>query len=148
MDTVSLSGKELAAAINADTKERAAALTASGTAPRLALIVANDDPASAWYVNSLRKAAERLGIACDTIDLGADASIQRIRDELTARSADAGVDAIMLQTPCPLVSPSTMSARPSPPPRTSTASAHCRSDCSPPAWKASFPPPPKRSSNY
>lgn len=101
MDTVSLSGKELAAAINADTKERAAALTASGTAPRLALIVANDDPASAWYVNSLRKAAERLGIACDTIDLGADASIQRIRDELTARSADAGVDAIMLQTPLP-----------------------------------------------
>ncbi|MGW4766550.1 bifunctional 5,10-methylenetetrahydrofolate dehydrogenase/5,10-methenyltetrahydrofolate cyclohydrolase [Nocardia sp. NPDC004278] len=101
MDTVSLSGKELAAAINADTKERAAALAASGTAPRLALIVANDDPASAWYVNSLRKAAERLGIACDTIDLGADASIQQIRDELTARSADTGIDAIMLQTPLP-----------------------------------------------
>ncbi|WP_433621429.1 bifunctional 5,10-methylenetetrahydrofolate dehydrogenase/5,10-methenyltetrahydrofolate cyclohydrolase [Nocardia sp. CA-120079] len=101
MDTVSLSGKELAAAINADTKQRAAALTASGTAPRLALIVANDDPASAWYVNSLRKAAERLGIACDTIELGADASIRRIRDELTARSADTAVDAIMLQTPLP-----------------------------------------------
>ncbi|MEV5832970.1 bifunctional 5,10-methylenetetrahydrofolate dehydrogenase/5,10-methenyltetrahydrofolate cyclohydrolase [Nocardia sp. NPDC052112] len=101
MDTVSLSGKELAAAINADTKERAAALTAGGTAPRLALIVANDDPASAWYVNSLRKAAERLGIVCDTIELGAAASIERIRDELTARSADTTVDAIMLQTPLP-----------------------------------------------
>lgn len=101
VDTVSLSGKELAAAINADTKQRAAALTASGTAPRLALIVANDDPASAWYVNSLRKAAERLGIACDTIELGADASTERIRDELTARSADSAVDAIMLQTPLP-----------------------------------------------
>lgn len=101
MDTVSLSGKELAAAINADTKERAAALAASGTAPRLALIVATDDPASAWYVNSLRKAAERLGIGCDTIELGADASIARIRDELTARSVDTTVDAIMLQTPLP-----------------------------------------------
>ncbi|WP_433715557.1 bifunctional 5,10-methylenetetrahydrofolate dehydrogenase/5,10-methenyltetrahydrofolate cyclohydrolase [Nocardia sp. CA-084685] len=101
MDTVSLSGKELAAAINADTEQRAAALTASGTAPRLALIVANDDPASAWYVNSLRKAAERLGIACDTIELGADASIERISDELTARSADSAIDAIMLQTPLP-----------------------------------------------
>ncbi|MEV4237514.1 MULTISPECIES: bifunctional 5,10-methylenetetrahydrofolate dehydrogenase/5,10-methenyltetrahydrofolate cyclohydrolase [unclassified Nocardia] len=101
MDTVSLSGKELAAAINADTKQRAAALTAGGTAPRLALIVANDDPASAWYVNSLRKAAERLGIACDTIELGADASIERIREELTARSADSAIDAIMLQTPLP-----------------------------------------------
>lgn len=101
VDTVSLTGKELAAAINADTKERATALTASGTAPRLALIVANDDPASAWYVNSLRKAAERLGIVCDTVDLGADASVTTIREELTARSAERAADAIMLQTPLP-----------------------------------------------
>ncbi|MGW6421802.1 bifunctional 5,10-methylenetetrahydrofolate dehydrogenase/5,10-methenyltetrahydrofolate cyclohydrolase [Nocardia sp. NPDC055053] len=101
MDTASLTGKELAAAINADTKERAAALTAAGTAPTLALIVANDDPASAWYVNSLRKAAERLGIACERIDLGADADAETIRAELTARSADPATDAIMLQTPLP-----------------------------------------------
>lgn len=101
MDTASLTGKELAAAINADTKARAGALTAAGTAPTLALIVANDDPASAWYVNSLRKAAERLGIACERIDLGADASAETIRAELTARSADPAVDAIMLQTPLP-----------------------------------------------
>lgn len=101
VDTASLTGKELAAAINADTKARAATLTEAGTAPRLALVVANDDPASAWYVNSLRKAAERLGIDCDRIDLGAHASAEIIRAELAARSADAAVDAIMLQTPLP-----------------------------------------------
>ncbi|MFI9404851.1 bifunctional 5,10-methylenetetrahydrofolate dehydrogenase/5,10-methenyltetrahydrofolate cyclohydrolase [Nocardia sp. NPDC052316] len=101
MDTVSLTGKELAAAINADTKQRAAARTEAGAAPRLALIVATDDPASVWYVNSLRKAAERLGIACDTVDLGADASADTIRAELAARSADSATDAIMLQTPLP-----------------------------------------------
>ncbi|MEV0246694.1 bifunctional 5,10-methylenetetrahydrofolate dehydrogenase/5,10-methenyltetrahydrofolate cyclohydrolase [Nocardia sp. NPDC050712] len=101
MDTASLTGKELAAAINADTKQRAAARAANGPAPRLALVVANDDPASTWYVNSLRKAAERLGIACDRIDLGADATADQIRAELAARSADASVDAIMLQTPLP-----------------------------------------------
>ena len=101
MDTASLTGKELAAAINADSKERAAALTAAGTAPTLALIVANDDPASVWYVNSLRKAAERLGIACERIDLGADASAETLRAELSARSADPATDAIMLQTPLP-----------------------------------------------
>ncbi|MFE1592479.1 bifunctional 5,10-methylenetetrahydrofolate dehydrogenase/5,10-methenyltetrahydrofolate cyclohydrolase [Nocardia sp. NPDC058705] len=101
MDTASLTGKELAAAINADSKQRAAALTAAGTAPTLALIVANDDPASTWYVNSLRKAAERLGIACERIDLGADASAETIRAELSARSADPATDAIMLQTPLP-----------------------------------------------
>ncbi|MEV6428194.1 bifunctional 5,10-methylenetetrahydrofolate dehydrogenase/5,10-methenyltetrahydrofolate cyclohydrolase [Nocardia sp. NPDC051463] len=101
MDTVSLSGKELAAAINSDTKARAAMLAAGGPAPRLALVIANDDPASAWYVNSLRKAAERLGITCDTVELGADASAEVIRAELDARSADAATDAIMLQTPLP-----------------------------------------------
>ncbi|MEU4340912.1 bifunctional 5,10-methylenetetrahydrofolate dehydrogenase/5,10-methenyltetrahydrofolate cyclohydrolase [Nocardia sp. NPDC023852] len=101
MDTVSLSGKELAAAINADTKDRAAALTGRGAAPRLALIVANDDPASAWYVNSLRKSAERLGIDCATVDLGADASADAIRQELAARGTDGATDAIMLQTPLP-----------------------------------------------
>lgn len=101
METVSLTGKELAAAINADTAERAAALTSGGRAPRLALVVANDDPASAWYVNSLRKAAGRLGIDCDTVDLGADASADTIRSELSTRSADPETDAIMLQTPLP-----------------------------------------------
>lgn len=102
MDTASLPGKDLAAAINADTTARATALTErSGRAPRLALVVANDDPASAWYVNSLRKSAARLGIDCETVDLGTGAGVDAIRDELSARSTDAETDAIMLQTPLP-----------------------------------------------
>ena len=101
METASLSGKELAAAIKADTAERAATLADAGRAPRLALVVANTDPASAWYVNSLNKAAARLGIDCDTIDLGAEASADTIRSELSTRSADTATDAIMLQTPLP-----------------------------------------------
>lgn len=101
MDTTSLTGKDLAAALNADTAQRATARTAQGAAPRLVLVVANDDPASGWYVKSLQRAAERLGIACDTVDLGADASADTIRAELTALSADPAVDGVMLQTPLP-----------------------------------------------
>ncbi|MRH88445.1 bifunctional 5,10-methylene-tetrahydrofolate dehydrogenase/5,10-methylene-tetrahydrofolate cyclohydrolase [Nocardia sp. SYP-A9097] len=101
MDTTSLIGKELAAAINADTKARAAALTESGAAPRLALVIANDDPASAWYVKSLNRAAERNGITCENVDLGVDATADQIRAKLTELSADPAVDAIMLQTPLP-----------------------------------------------
>jgi len=101
VETASLIGKELAAAIKADTAERAATLADAGRAPRLALVVANTDPASAWYVNSLNKAAARLGIDCDTIDLGAEASADTIRSELSNRSADTATDAIMLQTPLP-----------------------------------------------
>lgn len=101
METASLTGKELAATIKADTADRAAVLADKGRAPRLALVVANTDPASAWYVNSLNKAAARLGIDCDTIDLGANASADAIRSEVSTRSADTATDAIMLQTPLP-----------------------------------------------
>ncbi|MFD7848216.1 bifunctional 5,10-methylenetetrahydrofolate dehydrogenase/5,10-methenyltetrahydrofolate cyclohydrolase [Nocardia sp. NPDC059764] len=101
MDTTSLIGKELAAAINADTKQRAAALAEQGAAPRLALVIPNDDPASAWYVKSLNRAAERNGITCENIDLGVDATAEEIRAKLAELSGDASVDAIMLQTPLP-----------------------------------------------
>ncbi|MFC8042487.1 bifunctional 5,10-methylenetetrahydrofolate dehydrogenase/5,10-methenyltetrahydrofolate cyclohydrolase [Nocardia sp. NPDC057353] len=101
METASLTGKEAAAALNAETTERAAALAARGRAPRLALVVANADPASAWYVNSLRKSAANRGIECDTVELGVDADIATLRAELAARTADPAVDAIMLQTPLP-----------------------------------------------
>ncbi|MFI1917683.1 bifunctional 5,10-methylenetetrahydrofolate dehydrogenase/5,10-methenyltetrahydrofolate cyclohydrolase [Nocardia sp. NPDC020380] len=101
MDTTSLPGKELAAAINADTKQRAAALTEARRSPRLALVIANDDPASTWYVKSLNRAAERNGIACENVDLGVDATAEQIRSKLTELSGDASVDGIMLQTPLP-----------------------------------------------
>ncbi|WP_328395488.1 bifunctional 5,10-methylenetetrahydrofolate dehydrogenase/5,10-methenyltetrahydrofolate cyclohydrolase [Nocardia sp. NBC_00416] len=102
MDTASLTGKDLAAALNAETTARARTLTEqAGRAPRLALIVANDDPASAWYVNSLKKSATNRGIECETVDLGADASAEALRTELSVRSADPDTDAIMLQTPLP-----------------------------------------------
>jgi methylenetetrahydrofolate dehydrogenase (NADP+)/methenyltetrahydrofolate cyclohydrolase len=101
VDTISLTGKDLAAALNAETKQRAAALTEQGAAPRLVLVVATDDPASGWYVRSLQRAAVRLGIDCGTVDLGPTASADAIRSELRTLSADIGVDAVMLQTPLP-----------------------------------------------
>lgn len=101
MDTISLTGKELAAALNSDTAERAAALTQRGVAPRLVLVVATDDPASGWYVKSLQRAAGRLGIDCDTVDLGATATADAIRSQLRGLCADIAVDAVMLQTPLP-----------------------------------------------
>lgn len=101
MDTIALTGKQLAADLNAETKQRAAARSQSGDAARLVLVVATDDPASGWYVGSLQRAAGRLGIDCVTTDLGVDASAQDIRAELTKLSDDPAVHAVMLQTPLP-----------------------------------------------
>jgi methylenetetrahydrofolate dehydrogenase (NADP+)/methenyltetrahydrofolate cyclohydrolase len=96
-----LSGKELAASIRTETASRAAELTAAGRPPKLAVVVATADESSAWYVRSIARAAEKAGIACDIVDLGAGASAEAIRARLAGLSDDRGVHGIILQTPLP-----------------------------------------------
>ena len=92
-----LTGKELAAAIRAETAARVAA----GPQPKLAVVVATADEASLWYVRSIAKAASGVGIACDLTDLGPGATATGIRETLDRLSADPGVHGVMLQTPLP-----------------------------------------------
>ena len=99
--TATLSGTELAAGIRAEVAAAAADLTAAGTQPRLAVVVATADESSAWYVRSIARAAEKTGIACSVVDLGETATPDRIRAELAALSADPEVHGIILQTPLP-----------------------------------------------
>src|SRR3712207_6221857 len=99
--TTDLSGGELAAGIRAQVTAAAAELTAAGTPPRLAVVVATADESSAWYVRSIARAAERTGITCSVVDLGETATPDRIRAELAALSADPAVHGIILQTPLP-----------------------------------------------
>src|ERR1700722_9590222 len=88
-----LSGRELAAEIRAGTAARAAELTGAGRPPRLAIVTALADEASAWYVRSLATAAAKAGIGCDIVDLipaiaeapgSAAASIEAVLAELSA----------------------------------------------------------------
>ena len=69
VSAASLSGRELAAEIRAATAARAAELTAAGRPPRLAVVTATADEASAWYARTLARTAARAGIACDVTDL-------------------------------------------------------------------------------
>lgn len=96
-----LSGKEIAARIRQETRERAAELTERGAPPRLAVVVATDDGGSAWYVRSIARAAGKAGIACDVVDLGADASAKAIAERLDELGRDRQVHGIILQTPLP-----------------------------------------------
>ncbi|MGH3258140.1 MAG: tetrahydrofolate dehydrogenase/cyclohydrolase catalytic domain-containing protein, partial [Streptosporangiaceae bacterium] len=102
-----LSGRELAADIRAVTAEKAAELTALGRAPRLAVVMATADEATAWYVRQITTAAGKAGIACDVTDLTPDASesaeatAARIEAALVALSGEPAVHGIILQTPLP-----------------------------------------------
>jgi methylenetetrahydrofolate dehydrogenase (NADP+) / methenyltetrahydrofolate cyclohydrolase len=96
-----LSGRELAADIRAETATRAAELAAAKRPPRLTVITATDDEATAWYVRSVATAAAKAGIACEVEDLGPGATAAGIETQLTALSADPTVHAIILATPLP-----------------------------------------------
>jgi methylenetetrahydrofolate dehydrogenase (NADP+) / methenyltetrahydrofolate cyclohydrolase len=96
-----LSGRELAADIRAGTAARAAELAAAGRPPRLTVVTATDDEASAWYVRSIATAAGKAGIGSEVEDLGAAASASSIEAQLSALSGDPTVDAIILTTPLP-----------------------------------------------
>lgn len=96
-----LSGKELAASIRTEASQKAAQLAAAGHQPRLVIVSATTNEASAWYVRSIANGAAALGIACGVDDLGPDATGDQIRAALTRHSADNGVSGLMLQTPLP-----------------------------------------------
>ncbi|WP_405087090.1 bifunctional 5,10-methylenetetrahydrofolate dehydrogenase/5,10-methenyltetrahydrofolate cyclohydrolase [Microbispora sp. NBC_01389] len=96
-----LSGKELAASIRSEATGRAAELAAAGAPAKLAVVVATADESSAWYVRSIARAAEKSGIMCEIVDLGAEAGPALIRDRLASLSTDDTVNGIILQTPLP-----------------------------------------------
>jgi methylenetetrahydrofolate dehydrogenase (NADP+)/methenyltetrahydrofolate cyclohydrolase len=93
-----LTGRELATTIRAAAAARAAELTVAGRQPRLAVVTATDDEASAAYVRSIANAAGKEGIACDllrtTTAAGVSATLAQLAD-------DPEVHGVMLQTPLP-----------------------------------------------
>ncbi|MYS24694.1 methenyltetrahydrofolate cyclohydrolase /5,10-methylenetetrahydrofolate dehydrogenase (NADP+) [Streptomyces sp. DvalAA-14] len=97
----SLTGAGRAAELRAEVAAAAAGLTANGTTPRLAVLVATEDESTAWYVRSIARAAARTGIVCDTVTLPATAAPDRIRERLAELSADPAVHGVILQTPLP-----------------------------------------------
>jgi methylenetetrahydrofolate dehydrogenase (NADP+) / methenyltetrahydrofolate cyclohydrolase len=96
-----LSGRELAAEIRAGTAAAAAELAAAHHAPRLSVVTATDDEASAWYVRSIASATAKAGIGCEVEDLGSRATADGIAAQLSALSADPTVAGIILTTPLP-----------------------------------------------
>jgi methylenetetrahydrofolate dehydrogenase (NADP+) / methenyltetrahydrofolate cyclohydrolase len=93
MSAVSLSGKQLAAAIRAEVAEAVAEPV------KLAVVLASTDEASAWYVRTISTAAAKAGIDCELVDTKPDAD--EIAATLHRLSADPTVHGVILQSPLP-----------------------------------------------
>ena len=96
-----LSGKEPAAALEAEVAERVAALAAAGKQVGLATVLVGEDPASQMYVRGKHRAAARVGMRSFDHVLPAGTGEGELEGLLDRLNADPAVDAILVQMPLP-----------------------------------------------
>lgn len=94
-----LRGKPLAEAERARIAERAAALAADGRNPRLAVVVASDDPAVAKYAEAKGRSAEKLGITLDLVVFDPALGQTALEDQIGSLSANPDIHGILLELP-------------------------------------------------
>ena len=96
-----LSGKEPAAALEAEVGARVAALAGAGKQVGLATVLVGEDPASQVYVRGKHRAAARVGMRSFDHVLPADTPAGDLAGLLDRLNADPDVDAILVQMPLP-----------------------------------------------
>lgn len=96
-----IDGKQIALDIRAEVKDETHELIAKGVTPGLATVLVGDDPASAVYVRSKRKACADAGIKAWDHDLPASTPQRELLDLLSDLNADDSVHGILVQLPLP-----------------------------------------------
>lgn len=97
-----IDGRALAERLQAAMAQDVARLReACGVTPRLAALLAGDNPASAQYVRMKRRACRKVGIDSLTRELDRDSGQAEVEDALQAFNADPTVHGILVQLPLP-----------------------------------------------
>lgn len=91
-----LDGREASKALTAEVRNQVEGLPYT---PQLVFVRAGDDPASASYVRSKARLAERAGIRSETKVLDAGVSQEQLADLVAELNADDEVDGILVQLP-------------------------------------------------
>ncbi|MET3105305.1 methylenetetrahydrofolate dehydrogenase (NADP+)/methenyltetrahydrofolate cyclohydrolase [Oxalobacteraceae bacterium GrIS 2.11] len=96
-----IDGNQLSQQIRLEVKQRAAALTAAGRQPGLAVILVGENPASQVYVRNKVKACEDCGIYSILEKHPADLSEGALLERISALNADPKINGILVQLPLP-----------------------------------------------
>lgn len=96
-----IDGNALSRQLRTDVAARAAALTARGTRPGLAVILVGDDPASAVYVRNKVKACAETGIHSVFEKYDATLSEADLLARIEALNLDPSIHGILVQMPLP-----------------------------------------------
>jgi methylenetetrahydrofolate dehydrogenase (NADP+)/methenyltetrahydrofolate cyclohydrolase len=96
-----INGNELSQQIRAEVKNRAAALTANGKQPGLAVILVGDNPASQVYVRNKVKACEDCGFYSILEKYDAELSEEALLSHIDRLNQDPKIHGILVQLPLP-----------------------------------------------
>jgi len=97
-----LDGKAVSKKVIENIKEESVSLgKKAGRPPGLAVVIVGDDPASAIYVKSKKKKAEKLGFRSEVISLEGAVSDERLTSVIDGLNRDDGIDGILVQLPLP-----------------------------------------------
>ena len=96
-----IDGVALSREMRADVARRAAALTAAGHRPGLAVILVGDDPASAVYVRNKVKACAEHGLHSVLENYPASLEQAELLARVAALNADPAIHGILVQMPLP-----------------------------------------------
>jgi methylenetetrahydrofolate dehydrogenase (NADP+) / methenyltetrahydrofolate cyclohydrolase len=96
-----LDGKSVAAAVLDECRAEAAALTAQGIVPGLAVVLVGEDPASKVYVGSKARTCAELGFHSLKIELPAETTQEELLDVVRALNIDPAIHGILVQSPPP-----------------------------------------------
>ncbi len=96
-----LDGKVISQELREDIARRAAALTARGVTPGLAVILVGEDPASQIYVRNKGVACEQAGIRSVTLRLPETTMQEELERAIRALNADQSIHGILVQLPLP-----------------------------------------------
>ena len=96
-----INGKEIAAAIRAEIKEKVAALNSQGTEVTLAVVLVGENPASQVYVRNKIRACKECGIINREILLPETAAEEELLQKVDELNEDPKVNGILVQLPLP-----------------------------------------------
>ena len=96
-----IDGNQLSKTLRADVAQRAAALTAAGKQPGLAVILVGEDPASQVYVRNKVKACGDAGVHSVFEKYDADISEADLLQRIEALNRDPSIHGILVQMPLP-----------------------------------------------
>ena len=96
-----IDGKQVAAEMRAELKEKVVELKTKGVVPGLAVVLVGEDPASKSYVTAKERACEEIGIFSDDNRLAADTKEEDLLALIDKLNKDPKINGILVQLPLP-----------------------------------------------